>query len=129
MNGLTLAYIGDSYYEYIVRKHLVIDVKLTKVDDLHKRAIRYTSSVAQKKIMNYFIDANLLTQSEVDLYKRGRNVSGPKRRNVDAQTYHMATGFESLIGGIYFENKERCDELIRYAIDYIEKGVSDGESS
>lgn len=129
MNGLTLAYIGDSYYELKIRLYLTQEVKLTKVDDLHKKAIKFTSSVAQRKVIEHFIKEDMLLSDEVDDFKRGRNMSGPGRRNVDAHTYHLATGFESMIGGLYLRDKKRCDELIHQAIQYIEKGDFHGESS
>jgi ribonuclease-3 family protein len=126
LNGLTLAYIGDSYYELSIRTYLV-NHKLTKVNDLHKEAIKYTSGIAQAKIMNYLICVNLLTEDEIDLFKRGRNVSGNGRKNIDAKTYHLATGFEALIGSLYLNDKTRADEIIQISIDYIKKGDFDGK--
>ena len=128
MNGLTLAYIGDAYYELSIRIYLV-EKKLTNVDDLHKNAVRYTSGISQAKIMNAMIEKSMLSDLEMDLFRRGRNSSGTGRKNIDAQTYGVATGFESIIGGLYFENKNRADELIRYAILYIEKGDFSGKNS
>jgi ribonuclease III family protein len=121
LNGLTLAYIGDSYYEFKIRMYL-IEQKMTNVNDLHKQAIRFTSGQAQAKIMTYFNEQNVLSETEIDLFKRGRNASGPGRKNMDAKTYHLATGFESLIGGLYLSNKERADHMIDLAIAYIMKG-------
>ena len=43
LSGTTLAYIGDSIYEVKVREFL-IEKGLTKVNDLHKNAIKYTSA-------------------------------------------------------------------------------------
>ena len=40
-NGLSLAYIGDSVFEVYVRKY-VLDLGYTKVNDLHKKVIKYT---------------------------------------------------------------------------------------
>ena len=128
MNGLTLAYIGDAYYELKVRMYL-IDKKLTHVNDLHKQAIRFTSGTAQAKIMNYFMDASIINEDEVDLFKRGRNASGPGRKNIDAKTYHLATGFESLVGFLYLNQKERADELIAIGMKYIEEGDINGKNS
>ena len=128
MNGLTLAYIGDAYYELQVRMHL-INKKLTNVNDLHKQAIRFTSGMAQAKIMNFFIENQLITEDEVDLFKRGRNASGPGRKNIDAKTYHLATGFESLIGYLYLNNLNRADELIKSGIHFIEEGDIYGKNS
>lgn len=128
MNGLTLAYIGDAYYELKVRMYL-IDKKLTHVNDLHKQAIRFTSGMAQAKIMNYFIDASIISEDEVDLFKRGRNASGPGRKNIDAKTYHLATGFETLVGFLYLNQIERADELIAMGMKFIEEGDINGKNS
>lgn len=128
MNGLTLAYIGDAYYELSVRMYLV-EKKLTNVDNLHKTAIRFTSGVSQAKIMNKMIEENLITEEEMDLFRRGRNSSGPGRKNTDPQTYGIATGFEAMLGGLYLTNKNRSDQLIGLAIRYIEKGDFSGKDS
>lgn len=128
MNGLTLAYIGDAYYELCIRKHL-IDKGITNVNQLHKTAIKFTSGESQSIIITNFIELDELSEDEVSLYKRGRNVSGPGRKNIDAKTYHQATGFESLIGGLYLEDIARCDVLINKAIKLIESGDLDGKNS
>ncbi len=128
LNGLTLAYIGDAYYELKVRMYL-IDKKLTHVNDLHKQAIRFTSGLAQAKIMTYFIEQSLINEDEFDLFKRGRNASGPGRKNIDAKTYHLATGFEALIGSLYLNDINRANQLIEHALIYIEKGDFDGKNS
>ncbi len=128
MNGLTLAYLGDAYYELSIRRHL-INKKMTKVDVLHKQAIRFTASVAQAKIIMFLLNKDLVSQEEITLFKRGRNSSGPGRKNVDAKTYHLATGFESLIGYLCLNDVARADELIIIAINFIEEGDFNGESS
>ena len=48
-SGQTLAYLGDALIEVAVREHL-LGQGFTKVNDLHKRAIRYTSAVGQSKV-------------------------------------------------------------------------------
>jgi len=121
LNGLTLAYIGDAYYELKIRNYL-INKKITSVNQLHQQAIKFTKGEAQAKIMTYFIEKDMLSEDEISLYKRGRNSSGPGRKNIDAKTYHHATGFEALIGSLYLEDLKRCDELIEKAITYIEDG-------
>ena len=128
MNGLTLAYLGDAYYEYRVRAYL-IEQQLTKVNELHQTAIRFTSSKAQAHIIDVILNQNILSDDELDFYKRGRNASGSGRKNVDRQTYSYATGFEALIGGTYLSNPQRADELVDEAIKIIVEGVQDGENS
>ena len=120
--------MGDAYYELSIRKHL-IEQKLTNVNDLHKKAIKFTSGHAQAAIMTYFIEQALISDHEMDLFKRGRNASGPGRKNIDAKTYHLATGFETLVGYLYLNHTERADEIIKLAISYIEKGDFNGKNS
>jgi len=128
LNGLTLAYLGDAYYELSIRKHL-IEQKLTNVNDLHKQAIKYTSGTAQAKIMEYFMENALVSEAEIETFKRGRNASGPGRKNIDAKAYHYATGFEAMIGLLYIENRDRADEIIKLAIRCIEEGALHGKDS
>ena len=127
LNGLTYAYIGDSYYELFIRRYLV-EKGLTAVGDLHKRAVTYTSSTAQARIMRHLIDTGLISSSEEDMFRHGRNQSGPGRKNVDAKTYHLATGFESLIGHLCLSEPDRADAVISLAITLIERGLTDGEN-
>jgi len=128
LNGLTLAYIGDAYYELSVRTYLIQN-KLTNVNDLHKKAIQFTSGTAQASIVIKMMEENIISEDEIETFKRGRNSSGPGRKNIDAKTYHYATGFEALIGDLYLNHKERADELIKLAILYIEKGDFNGKDS
>lgn len=120
MNGLSYAYLGDSYYELQIRKYL-LQKGLTKVDILHKQAIRFTSSKAQAKIIAHWMEHQILSERELDAFKHGRNGAHFGRKNVDGLTYQQATGFESLIGFLSIENEPRCLELIAMAIEYIEK--------
>lgn len=122
MNGLTLAYLGDAYYEFKVREHL-LSLQLTNVNQLHKKAVSYTSGKAQAHIVNVMIEKGMLSESELEYYKRGRNASGSGRKNIDRQTYSYATGFEALIGGLYLMDRPRADELVDEAIKIVIEGV------
>ncbi len=126
MNGLTLAYLGDAYYEYRIREYL-IGKQLTKVNELHQTAVRFTSSKSQAHIVDIIIKRGMLNDEELDFYKRGRNASGSGRKNVDRQTYSYATGFEALIGGTYLSNRKRADEIVDEAISIIAEGTQDGK--
>lgn len=114
-NGLTLAYIGDAVYELLVREYLLTE-NLTKVDHLHKHAIKYTSAVGQAKA--YDIIEPLLSEKEVSMFKKGRNgKTDRKARNASLAEYKRATGFESLIGYLHIEQqRERINELFKVII-------------
>ncbi|MGE4320560.1 MAG: Mini-ribonuclease 3 [Acholeplasmataceae bacterium] len=121
MNGLTLAYLGDAYYELKIRNYLV-SKGLTDVNQLHKQAIKFTSGVAQAKFIEYFILNQVLNENEINTFKRGRNASGQGRKNIDAKTYQSATGFEALIGQLFLQDKTRADQLINICIDLVDRG-------
>lgn len=121
-NGESLAYVGDSLYELEIRKHL-LGKGLTDVNKMHKEAIKYTSGVNQAAIISYFLKEKILFDDEIIYYKRGRNANHSKnRRNISVTQYKMATGFEALIGYLYYsDNIARMNELINLAIKYVEE--------
>ena len=116
-NGLCLAYIGDSIYEIYIRKY-ILSLGITKVKDLHKRVTEFTCGEAQANAMYYLLNENILSESEISYYKRGRNSHvNSNRKNIDIKTYLDATGFEALIGYLYLSgNIERLEELINLAL-------------
>ena len=116
-NGLSLAYIGDAVFEIYVRKH-VLAMGITKVNNLHKRVVEYTSGEAQAKTIKEFLNNNVLTEEEISIYKRGRNSHvNSNRKNIDLANYLDATGFEALIGYLYLSEKiERLEELINLTL-------------
>lgn len=123
-NGESLAYLGDSVYELLIRKH-VLAKGIQDVNKLHKEAVKYTSGEAQAKIVLYLLTNDILTEEEISYYKRGRNSSHSKnRRNIKVSDYKMATGFEALIGFLSMsQNEERINELVLIAIKFIEEGL------
>ena len=117
-NGLSLAYIGDAVYEIYVRKH-VLSLGVTKVNNLHKKVVEFTSGEAQAKIIKNFISNNVLSEQEISIYKRGRNSHvNSNRKNIDLANYLDATGFEALIGYLYLSEKiDRLEELMNLIFD------------
>ena len=117
INIITLAYLGDAVYEVYIRNHL-INTGIAKVEDLQREAIRYVSAKNQKRILDFLMNNNFLTDEEIDVVKRGRNYkrdSHPK--NTDIVTYKMSTGFEALIGYLFMSNNiKRIEEIINYIL-------------
>ncbi len=117
INIITLAYLGDAVYEVYIRNHL-INTGIAKVEDLQREAIKYVSAKNQKKILDFLMNNNFLTEEEIDVVKRGRNYkrdSHPK--NTDIVTYKMSTGFEALIGYLFMSNNiKRIEEIINYIL-------------
>lgn len=117
INVLVLAYLGDSVYENYIRKYL-INTGIGNVNDLQSESIKYVSAKAQAKYMDLLINNNILTEEELNVFRRARNyktTSHPK--NTDIITYKIATGFEAIIGYLEFiNNKERIEEIINYIV-------------
>ena len=115
LNGVTLAYLGDSIYEVYIREYL-LKTGLTKVQKLHNEAIKYTSAKGQKEALDKIYE--FLTESEIAVFKRGRNANTDRKpKNTNLATYKQATGFEALIGYLYLNpEKQRLDELIEIII-------------
>ena len=122
LNGLALAYIGDAIYELEIRRYL-LKTGVTKPQHLHRLATEYVSARGQAKIIKHFQEENLLTEEELDYFKRGRNSKiNTKAKNTDIHRYLQATGFEALIGYLYLTKQDdRLKELIKKSIHYIEK--------
>lgn len=120
--GLTLAYVGDASYETYIRKHL-IQKGQTRPNELHRKATHYVSAKAQASLIQEMLEANLLTEEELLIYKRGRNAkSHTTAKNADVTTYRMSTGFEAVMGYLdLLEETSRLEELIRWCIEKVEE--------
>lgn len=120
LNSLALAYIGDSVFEVYVREYLLQSGKV-RPNHLHKESTKYVSAKAQCKFILYFLEANLLSEEEEAVVRRGRNAkSGTVPKNTDVQTYRYGTAFEALIGYLYLMNREeRLDELVLVAFSLV----------
>ncbi|MDE7300455.1 MAG: ribonuclease III [Lachnospiraceae bacterium] len=121
---LTLAYIGDSIYDLIIRTMLV-ERGNSQVNKLHHRASAFVKAAAQREIMQAI--EPMLTEEEHGYYKRGRNAkSFTTAKNASILEYRVATGFEALIGFLYLTGRtERMFELVKAGTDYLtqeEKG-------
>ncbi len=112
MNALNLAFLGDAVYSVMVREYLV-SLKDDPVAVLTNKTKKYVAATAQAKVMHKLLEEFPLTEEEISVYHRGRNShknSGAK--NADPVTYHVATGFESLIGYLYVKNeRERLGQI------------------
>lgn len=127
MNGADLAFLGDAYYELIIREYL-LNLGITKNNELKKQSVKFVSAHAHQIIMFKLIGE--LTDEEQNIFKRGRN-NAPKnkRKNLDYNEYITSTGFEAVIGYLYLKGDfDRLDYLIKQAINII-KESNDGKDN
>ncbi|MCO6184563.1 Mini-ribonuclease 3 [Leuconostoc fallax] len=115
LNGLALAYIGDAIYEIQVRQYL-LSTGLTKVNDLQRHSKQFVSAKAHAKIFKWMTEDHVLTDDELNYFKRGRNAkSHTKAKNTDVVTYRISTGIEALFGYLYLsKQQDRITELMTW---------------
>lgn len=113
--ALTLAYIGDCVYELYVRSRLICD-RDHKVNALHKQATKYVCAGAQAAF--FYRVKELLTDEEMEIFRRGRNTKSHVPKNAEMKDYRMATGVEALIGYLYLKGEtDRLLALLRHIFD------------
>lgn len=99
LSPLRLAYIGDAVHDLYIRTALLFAGG--KAGAMHKDAIGQVNAAAQSAQLAKI--AGILTETEADVVRRGRNAHAnhgiPKRAN--PADYKQATGFEALIGYLY----------------------------
>lgn len=112
---LSLAFLGDSVYDTLVREHLLMKANMP-VSKLHSAKIKLVCAEFQSDA--YEKVAEQLSERELAVLKRGRNATGntvPK--HADALQYRRATAIESLFGFLYITGRsERVRELFALMI-------------
>lgn len=112
LNGGTLAFIGDAYFELCVRRHN-LEKGYTNLGKLHNECVKYVSRDNQYKIVQKLE----LNEEEQEIFKRGRNYD----YKVKTVEYINASGFEAIIGYLYLTGqKERLDLLIEESFRIID---------
>lgn len=112
---LTLAFIGDSIYDLVVRT-IIVGRGNARPNHLHRETASIVKASAQAKAMDKI--EGLLTEEEMEIFKRGRNAnSATTAKNASKADYRRATGFEALIGFLYLSDQtDRMLELIKEAL-------------
>lgn len=107
-SSLTLAYIGDSIYDLIIRT-VIVERANQPVNKLHKMAIRYVNAGTQAKMITVLEEE--LTEEEKTIYHRGRNAkSYTSAKNASIADYRKATGLEAVFGYLYLSG--RTDRIL-----------------
>ena len=116
LSPLTLAFIGDTVFDLLVREDLICTAN-RPANDLHNLAVKKVKASAQAEFIEKLLPE--LTEKEVAVFKRGRNAKvGHLPKNASQSDYHAATGFEALIGYLYLSDEiERITELYKIISD------------
>ena len=110
MHSLSLAFIGDSVYEILVREHLC-KANVGKVGVMNKLKVDMVCCKAQAEAVKKILP--VLSEEEQGVFRRGRNVTvNSASKSSSLADYHAATGLEALFGYLYLSGREsRCREL------------------
>lgn len=111
-SGNVLAFVGDAILTLQVREYLVTK-GYTKTKELQETSIKFVSARAQATFIEVLLEQDILNETELLMYKRGRNAKSQSvAKNADVITYRVATGFESLWGYLYLNQEyERLNTL------------------
>ena len=115
LNGLQLAFVGDSVYDLFVRTD-VVTAHDENVRQLHRRAVDRVNAGAQARAFDAI--EPLLTQEEADVARRGRNAHSRPPKNQNPGDYSRATALEALCGYLYLMGRE---ERLRQLTEEIRK--------
>ena len=102
------AYIGDCVFELFIRE--IIITKTQKQDMMHKLSTKFVNAQAQADFLELIIDK--LTEEELEIQKRGRNLKITINKKSNPRIHSLATSFEVLIGYWYLNDKNRLNEIL-----------------
>ena len=109
LSPLTLAFIGDTVFDLLVRGNLVMQAN-RPVGKLHPLAAKRVCAAAQARAAQ--VIGPVLTEHEADIYRRGRNAH---TKSASSAEYHSATGLEALFGWLYLSGQDkRIEELFEH---------------
>lgn len=109
INLRNYAYLGDAVWELFIRE---ITIKKTNnAQKLHQMTTNYVKTSCQCELL-HFLESQL-TEEEIELTRRARNLPIPVgRRNIQAD-YRQATAFETLIGWWHIHDKQRLELILK----------------
>ena len=123
MNSVTLAFLGDAFFELSVRSRLAGSGRIYAADRLHHDAVRYVKASSQAKAMRAMTSRGILSEEESEVVRKARNRK-PKSlpKNADPVDYKLATAFEALLGYHYTCGRaDRAESLAKLAMEIIDE--------
>ena len=115
---LSLAWIGDTVYDLVVRS-VLLRRGMTRPDRLHRKAALIVNARAQAALMGRI--RSRLTPEEQAVCRRGHNARpAHKAKNADMGAYLEATALECLVGYLYLTGQyHRILELMKETLESI----------
>ncbi|KXB58410.1 Mini-ribonuclease 3 [Gemelliphila asaccharolytica] len=123
LQGLQLAYIGDSIYDILAREY-IMKTSISKIKDLHQKVSEIVRATSQSKFAKKLLEKELLNKEEISIFRRGKNQKiNTKAKNATIIEYKNATGLEAVFGYLYLKKDfDRLEEIFTNIIEEYEKG-------
>lgn len=116
LNIKNYAHIGDAVYEVFIRERTILMTSnLTK---LHKLTVGFVNAKFQTELLEKLMPS--LTEQEIDLARRARNIPTSSSRRIDRALHSSATSLEVVLGYNYVHNKERYAELCKKMDEFLD---------
>lgn len=108
INLRNYAYLGDAVWELFIREITVLKTQNAK--ELHKITTNLVNAGFQHDLLLEI--QKDLTEDELELVRRSRNLPVPVARKSNQAEYRMATALEVLIGWWYKNNTSRLEDIL-----------------
>ena len=116
LNIKNYAHIGDAVYEVFIREHTIL--LTSNLNRLHKFTVGFVNAGFQTQLLEQLTP--FLTEKEVDLARRARNIPTSTARRIDKALHSSATSLEVVLGYNYMHDKARFNELCEKMLELID---------
>jgi ribonuclease-3 family protein len=107
LNIKNYAHIGDAVYEVFIRERTIM--MTSNLKKLHQLTVAFVNAKFQTELLEKLMPS--LTEQEIELARRARNIPTSSSRRIDRALHSTATSLEVVLGYNYIHNKERFSEL------------------
>ena len=108
LSPAALAYLGDAVYELYIRTCYLLPPKRSQ--SYHHQVVANVRAESQARHRRSL--ETHLTNTEIEIMRRGRNAAGGCPKRLDPEIYQQATSFETLIGYLYLTDPQRLTQLL-----------------
>jgi ribonuclease-3 family protein len=110
LSPLALAYLGDAVFELHVRSLHLLPPRQTQT--FHRQVVHHVRAEQQAHYCECL--KPYLTETELDVLRRGRNAASSRRPRASLQDYQQASALETLIGYLYLTDPQRLLTLLNH---------------
>lgn len=107
LNIKNYAHIGDAVYEVFIRERTIM--MTSNLKRLHQLTVGFVNAKFQTELLEKITPS--LTEQELELSRRARNIPTSSSRRIDRALHSSATSLEVVLGYNYVHNKERYNYL------------------